>query len=124
MTSASYTKLKDGSWGVRVPGKATDGQQITVRKKDGSTKPETIKTVLWTGKDRDGAEVSLCSLAGGNSGSKANRNECVNCGARLSDYAIRRGFKRCLECADGGGNAHGGQSYYDRNGNFVLGDDD
>ena len=49
---------------------------------------------------------------------------CVNCGEKLSDYARQRGYKRCLDCADGGGNAHGGQSYYDRHGNFVLGDDD
>ena len=49
---------------------------------------------------------------------------CVNCGDSLDDYAIRKGYKRCLNCVDGGGNAHGGMSYYDRNGNFVLGDDD
>jgi hypothetical protein len=50
--------------------------------------------------------------------------KCVKCGTRLDEYAIRRGYKRCLDCVDGGGNAHGGQSYYDKRGNFVLGDDD
>lgn len=49
---------------------------------------------------------------------------CVNCGSHLDDYAQRKGYKRCLDCVDGGGGAHGGASYYDRNGNFVLGDDD
>ena len=49
---------------------------------------------------------------------------CVVCGSGLDAYQQRRGFRRCLGCCDGGGNAHGGQSYYDRNGRFVLGDDD
>ena len=47
---------------------------------------------------------------------------CAECGAPS------KGFYRCYECSldfrDGGGMARGGQSYHDRNGNFVLGDDD
>jgi hypothetical protein len=50
--------------------------------------------------------------------------KCVNCGDPLNDWERRHGVKRCSDCRDGGGNAHGGQSYYDRNGNFVLGDED
>lgn len=52
------------------------------------------------------------------------RSTCTACGGPLSGYAIGRGFRRCLDCSDGGGNHRGGQSYYDRSGNFVLGDDD
>lgn len=54
----TYTKLNNGSWGVRVRGTATKGQKVTVTKKDGTTKTETIAAVLWSG---DG--VSLCSIA-------------------------------------------------------------
>lgn len=49
---------------------------------------------------------------------------CVNCGAPLDQWERQHGVKRCSDCRDGGGNAHGGMSYYDRHGNFVLGDDD
>jgi hypothetical protein len=64
-------------------------------------------------------EYSTCFAC---SGKKLTK--CVNCGDPLDDYAIRRGYKRCLDCVDGGSRAHGGMSYHDRNGNFVLGDDD
>jgi hypothetical protein len=67
--SASYTKLKDGSWGVRASGKLTDGATVVVSKRDGSTKPETIQKVLWSGKDqKTGAIVSLCAIAQRESG--------------------------------------------------------
>ena len=53
-----------------------------------------------------------------------NQGKCLNCGAELDRWEKQHGVKRCADCRDGGGNAHGGQSYYGRNGNFVLGDDD
>lgn len=116
---ASYTKLKSGAWGVRVEGKVVDGQSITVTKKDGTAKSETIEKVLWTG-----GGVSLCAIkqsnGGSNSGHSAHRpGICVNCGEPCNPR-----YRRCLDCVDGGSRAHGGMSYYDRNGNFVLGDDD
>lgn len=55
-------------------------------------------------------------------GNKPHFDKCHECG-RPS-----RGYYRCYECSpgyrDGGGMYNGGMSYYDRNGNFVLGDDD
>lgn len=56
--TATYTKLRDGSWGVRAAGKVVAGQTITVAKRDGSTKTETVDRVLWSG---DG--VTLASIA-------------------------------------------------------------
>jgi hypothetical protein len=61
--SATYTKLRSGEWGVRVEGAARAGQTITVRKKDGSTKTETIEKVVWTGNG-----VSLCAVKSNKSG--------------------------------------------------------
>lgn len=55
---ASYTKLKSGEWGVRVEGTAKAGQSVTVRKKDGTSKQETILRVVWTGNG-----ISLCAIA-------------------------------------------------------------
>ena len=54
---ATYTKLKDGSWGVRVEGITKPEGNITVTKKDGTSKEETIKTVVWSGNG-----VYLCSI--------------------------------------------------------------
>lgn len=55
---ATYAKLRDGSWGVRVTGGVpAAGTALTVRKKSGETKSETIARVLWTG---DG--VALCAI--------------------------------------------------------------
>lgn len=60
---ASYTKLRDGSWGVRVEGKATVGMSVDVTKRDGSVKRETVSAVKWTGQDRDtGRDVSICAV--------------------------------------------------------------
>lgn len=56
--TATYTKLKDGTWGVRVNGTITAGATATVTKKSGETKTEKIGRVLWTGNG-----VSLCSVA-------------------------------------------------------------
>ena len=53
----SYTKLKDGSWGVRVTGPIGAGQEVTVTKANGEQKVEEVKAVIWT----DG-EVSVCSV--------------------------------------------------------------
>ena len=53
-----------------------------------------------------------------------NSGKCLNCLQPLDRWGRQHGVKRCAGCRDGGGNAHGGMSYYDRNGNFVLGDDD
>lgn len=53
----TFTKLKDGTWGVRVEGATKAGATVVVQKKDGSTATEKIKAVLWSGQG-----VSLCSL--------------------------------------------------------------
>lgn len=55
--SVTYAKLRDGSWGVRVTGSVREGQVVTVRKRDGSTKSETIAKVVWSSNG-----VSLCSI--------------------------------------------------------------
>lgn len=58
--TTTYTKLRDGSWGLRVQGQATDGQQVVVAKKDGARKVETVGRVLWRGEG-----VTLCSIRSG-----------------------------------------------------------
>jgi len=77
---ATYTKLKNGSWGIKVQGTASAGQSVTVTKRDGSSKAELVDRVLWAG---DG--VAICSIAqhAHSSGSRrgySGRYECDECG--------------------------------------------
>lgn len=44
----TYTKLSDGSWGVRTNEPVIPGQKITVTKKSGEIKTETIAAILST----------------------------------------------------------------------------
>lgn len=60
---SSYTKLRDGTWGVRSDTKVATGDTISVRKKDGESKLETVRAVLWTGPDsRTGRTIWLCAI--------------------------------------------------------------
>ena len=61
----TYTKLKDGSWGLHVEGSSPGvGTHVTVTKKDGTVNQEIIARVLWTGTDKKtGKTVHLCSIA-------------------------------------------------------------
>lgn len=64
MTTATYTKLRDGSWGIRVAGTATPGQSVTVTKKSGETKTEVVGKVMCSGEDKFGkGTTSLCTVA-------------------------------------------------------------
>jgi hypothetical protein len=80
--TATYKQLKNGAWGMRVKGIVLAGEQITVTKKDGSSKVETIGRVLWTGEG-----ISICTIqraATGSRGYTGHRNgrryECDECG--------------------------------------------
>lgn len=44
----TYTKLRDGSWGLRSTQDAAPGLMLTVTKKDGTTKRETVAHKLWS----------------------------------------------------------------------------
>ncbi len=63
MTTATYTKLNDGAWGVRALGAVKAGAAVTVTTKAGAVKSERVARVLWSGADkRTGAIVSLCAI--------------------------------------------------------------
>lgn len=55
---ATFRKLFDGTWGIRVPGTATAGDQVFVRKASGEVKLETVAGVVST----DGT-TTLCRIA-------------------------------------------------------------
>jgi len=55
----TYAKLNTGAWGVRATSPVKQGDRVTVTKKDGQRKTETIDRVLWT----DGVGVWLCAIS-------------------------------------------------------------
>jgi hypothetical protein len=62
---ASYAKLNDGSWGVRIPdgancvigGNISTGAVVNVTTKAGERRMETIKSVVFAGNG-----VTLCAI--------------------------------------------------------------
>lgn len=81
--ATTYTKLRSGSWGVRSTERLSAGQRVTVTKKDGTTKVETIDRVIWT----DGT-VSLASIAQSDSSSRSSHRRS-GCGCDCEDCSHR-----------------------------------
>ena len=83
--NASYTKLKDGDWGVRIEGTLDKGTrtEITVTKRSGETKTEKV-VVLWSGKGISLAKIITKSTrSSGSSGySRSGRNYGRSYGGR------------------------------------------
>lgn len=60
--TASPAKLRNGSWGARVPGTARKGQALQIQARSGKSWDAVVDRVLWTGADRQtGAPISLCA---------------------------------------------------------------
>ncbi len=58
--NATFKKLKDGNWGLRVTGGVpAEGQAVVVSKSDGSRPTKIVAKVLWKGDDG----TCLCSIA-------------------------------------------------------------
>jgi len=104
--ATTYTKLRDGSWGVRVEGPApAAGLTVTVTKKSGETKAEKIGKVLWTGNG-----VSLCSIEGSKpaNGSSNGQTQAPRRGRSCSCTAdcCRNGCRCESHCNCRGGNIY------------------
>ena len=46
--NATFTKLRDGSWGLRVNGSATLGDVVTVTKRSGERVQATVGRIVWS----------------------------------------------------------------------------
>jgi hypothetical protein len=79
----TYTKLKNGSWGIRATSSVAPGQSVDVAKKDGTTKTETVRAVLWSGNG-----IWICSIGPSQSSSSSS--------PRRSSSSNHSG--RCREC--------------------------
>jgi hypothetical protein len=61
--ATTFTKLRDGSWGLRIEGSAQNGQSVTVTKKSGEQEVKQVGKVLWTGNG-----ISLATIASNGNG--------------------------------------------------------
>jgi len=72
---ASYTQLKDGTWGVKVildgNEQVAEGCQVQVATKDGSVRQETVQKILWRGQTENAPAVLARVRSNGNGGSVA-----------------------------------------------------
>jgi len=96
LMSNSYTRLKSGDWAVRAEGVIKEGARITVTKKSGETKQETVSKVLWSGLDnRTNKPISLCLVAKESRGRRGNHapygQSCPYCGSRSCSRAWDEG---------------------------------
>lgn len=80
--AATFTKLKNGDWGIKVDGKPGEGSVVTVSKKDGSTSQETVAKVLWSSNG-----VSICAIVA------KPRKESSGSGSR--SYGQQYGSHKC-----------------------------
>lgn len=59
MAMATYSKLRDGSWGLRGSD-LVEGQQVTVTRRDGTRRIEYVGRILWRG---DGVALATMRAA-------------------------------------------------------------
>lgn len=74
----TYTKLQSGEWGVLCDARPDVGDTITVTKKDGTTKTETVAQVFTRG------EKFVCAVKTTRGGA------CENCGRHSNQLVTRR----------------------------------
>lgn len=53
----TYLQLRSGDWGIRATQPVKAGDTVTVSKKDGTSKSERIRRVIWQGNG-----VFLCAI--------------------------------------------------------------
>ena len=76
----TYTKLRSGAWGVRCTDRVGVGDTVTVTKRDGSVKTETIHTIVWKG---DGVTLAALAPKGAAAAAPARgRRTGCSCGSR------------------------------------------
>lgn len=61
--TASYKKLRDGSWGIRTVGYIPDeGDRVEVTTKSGEVKNEEVSKLIWSGKQDDDQDTAICEI--------------------------------------------------------------
>lgn len=90
---ATPTKLRNGNWGAKVQGTATEGSTITITTKKGKSWTATVSKVIWTG---NGVSIVATDSVGRSSGRRGYRRgdggprgsrACYMCGSYYCDGA-------------------------------------
>ncbi len=100
--TATPAKLRDGSWGARVPGRASVGMALTVRTKSGKSWAAIVTKVLWSS-----SEATLCATKRSATASVTMRNGerrhgrgCKGCRGPVVDSSHHRAMEGyCGSCA-------------------------
>lgn len=103
------------------------GDTLAVRGllRDGGCHWDAEQRAWWIGDDTTAQQVAAeARTAPAEAAPRKRITRCVKCGDPLDDWRQRRGIPVCPDCSHGGSRYMGGMSYRDRDGHFVLGDDD
>ena len=107
--TATFARLDDGSWGLRVPGRVTAGQSVTAVRRDESRSTVTIGSVLC---QATGSQPALCTIGASaprsqspvparrsSGGRRAGRWTGCSCGSREdSSGSLIHSSRNCASC--------------------------
>ena len=95
--TATWSRLRDGGWGLRVTGPVGSGSRVTARRADGTTSVEVVGRVIWRG---DGVTLATVQAparpSGGGGYARSRSRRWAPCGYPGCSPSY------CDEC-DGGG---------------------
>lgn len=61
---ATFTKLKNGDWGLRILGEASTGDRVVATRASGQSQTLTVGGIIWKGRDRDtGQLITVAEIA-------------------------------------------------------------
>ena len=92
MNTATFAKLNDGSWGLRIQGDASEGDTVLTVRKDGTKSIKTVGAILFK---RDG--LTLARIQEG--GSRPAPNSTYARRRRPCGYPGCTGYGHCDECS-------------------------
>lgn len=90
--TATPAKLRSGNWGARVPGRAVEGQTITIRTQSGKSWDARVTRVVWA--NDEASIVETLSLD--DRRHRSRRGRCRICGGDSPQTTIGRGI--CDDC--------------------------
>lgn len=102
MTTATPTKLRDGTWGARVAGAVAAGDEITITTRGGKSWTARVERVIWSGEG-----VTICATAsldrasGSSSRPSGGRGTWTGCSCgSVEEYARPRDCWTCRHDRD------------------------
>jgi hypothetical protein len=85
MTTATWTKLRSGDWGLRIAGTVRKGEAVMAIRKDGRTEQVAVDRIVWSGNG-----ITLATVAGRRSHSgHSGRRACIT-GGNCSSFGSGR----------------------------------